>query len=218
MATNIVYIWIIRFITAEPFRWQEIITFLQYSLIWYLLIIVILNVKQYLKEKEKRMAEITPTTYSDIENLSYKYKEATISELELRWDKNIADNINDERWVAWKAQSVEDNKNGKYKTFVVLYNDEPIGEGTLIFSSPYPEVNALRIDKQYEGKGHISKLIKVMESYAKKAGYASIKIGVEPAETRNLGMYLHWGYDTFIESKTSDIEEEGLLLYYSKKL
>ena len=70
MATNILYIWIIRFITAEPFRWQEIITFLQYSLIWYLLIIVILNVKQYLKEKEKKMAENTPVTYSNDEKIS----------------------------------------------------------------------------------------------------------------------------------------------------
>ena len=153
-----------------------------------------------------------------MENLDYRYKEASTAELELRWDKNIADNIGDERWIAWKAQSVEDNKKGKCKTFVVLHGDKPIGEGTLIFSSPYVEVNALRIDKQHEGKGHISKLVKVMESYAKNAGYASLKIGVEPAETRNLGMYLHWGYDTLVEYKISDVEEEGLLLYYSKKL
>jgi len=148
----------------------------------------------------------------------YEYKEATIAELELRWDKNIADNTGDERWVDWKAQSIEENKNGKCKTFVILCGNEPIGEGTLIFSSPYVEVNALRIDKQYEGKRHISKLVKVMESYAKNAGYESLKIGVEPKETRNLGIYLHWGYDTFIESKISDVEEEGLVLYYSKKL
>jgi GNAT superfamily N-acetyltransferase len=153
-----------------------------------------------------------------MENSNYKYKTAEIAELELRWDRNIADNTGDERWAAWKLQSIEDNKNGKCKTFVILYGDEPIGEGTLIFSSQHTEINALRIDKQHEGKGHISKLIKVMEQYAKDEGYTNLKIGVEPRETRNLGIYLHWGYDTFIEYKISDIEEEGLLLYYSKKL
>jgi len=153
-----------------------------------------------------------------MENTNYKYKTATIEELELRWDRNIADNKGDERWVAWKMQSVDENKNGKCKTFVILYGDEPIGEGTLIFSPQYTEINALRIDKNHEGKGHISKLVKVMEQYAKDEGYTSLKIGVEPRETRNLAIYLHWGYDTFIEYKISDIEEEGLLLYYSKEL
>jgi|GEM_PF-4910962 len=52
----------------------------------------------------------------------------------------------------------------------------------------------------------------------KNAGYTSLKIGVESAETRNHAIYLHWGYDTFIESKISDIVGEGLVLYYAKKL
>jgi len=70
MATFIAYIMIISFITAEPLGRQEIIRFLQYSLLWYLLIIVILNVKQYIKEKEKKMAETTPATYSNDEKIS----------------------------------------------------------------------------------------------------------------------------------------------------
>ena len=148
----------------------------------------------------------------------YKYREASIADLNLRWDKNIADNIGDERWVAWKAQSIEDNKNKKCKTFVVLYGEEPVGEGTLIFSTQSVEINALRVDKQHEGKGHISKLVKVMERYAKDAGYKTAIIGVEAKETRNLAIYLHWGYDTFVKSEISEIEEEGLLLFYSKNL
>ena len=70
MATFIAYFRLMSFITAEPFDWQGIITFLQFSLLWYLLIIVILNVKQYLKEKEIKMAENTPVTYSNNEKLS----------------------------------------------------------------------------------------------------------------------------------------------------
>jgi len=151
-------------------------------------------------------------------NSDYKYKEATATDLEMRWDKNISDNKGDDRWVAWKAQSIEDNISGKCKTFVVLYDGNPIGEGTLIFSPQYTEINALRIDKQHEGNGHISKLVKVMEQYAKDKGYTSLKIGVEEKESRNRSIYLHWGYDTLIESIMSDIEEEGKVLYYSKKI
>ena len=72
-----------------------------------------------------------------------------MTELELRWDRNIANNIDDNRWIAWKAVAIENNKMKKTKTFVVLYGDEPIGEGTLVFAPQSVEINGLRIDKQY---------------------------------------------------------------------
>ena len=149
----------------------------------------------------------------------YKYQIASIADLELRWDKNIADNIGDDRWVTWKSIAIENQKNKKCITFVILYGEEPIGEGTLIPTLQSVEINGLRIDKQYEGKGHISKLVKIMEQYAKNEGYKIAIIGVEPKETRNLAIYLHWGYDTFLKLEITDMkEEEGLILYYSKKL
>ena len=149
----------------------------------------------------------------------YKYQEASIADLELRWDKNIADNIGDNRWVTWKAIAIENHKKKKCTTFVVLYGEEPIGEGTLVYLLQSVEINGLRVDKQYEGKGHISKLVRVMEQYAKDEGYITATIGVEPKETRNLAIYLHWGYDTFEKLVISDMkEEEGIILYYSKKL
>jgi GNAT superfamily N-acetyltransferase len=152
-------------------------------------------------------------------NKEYKYQEASGADLELRWDKNIADNIGDERWVNWKSIAIENQKNKKCISFVVLCDDEPIGEGTLIPTMQSVEINGLRIDKPYEGKGHISKLVKVMEQYAKDEGYKTALIGVEPKETRNLAIYLHWGYDTFVKLEISDMNaEEGLILYYSKDL
>ena len=149
---------------------------------------------------------------------NFKYREASMADLDSRWNKNIADNIGDDRWIVWRSETIEKNKNNEIKTFVVLYGDEPIGEGTLVFSPQSVEINALRIDKQYEGKGHISKLVRIMEQYAKEKGYKIAEIGVEAKETRNLGIYLHWGYDIFVKSEISEIEEEGLLLFYSKKL
>ena len=151
-------------------------------------------------------------------NKEYEYKEASMADLDLRWDINIANNLGDKRWVAWKSEFIEKNKNNEIKTFVVLYDGRPIGEGTLVFSSQSVEINAMRIEKQYEGKGHISKLVKVMEQYAKDKGYEIATIGVEAKETRSMSIYFHWGYDTFINSEISEIEEEGLILFYSKKL
>jgi len=74
------------------------------------------------------------------------------------------------------------------------------------------------MDKPHEGKGHMSKLIKVMEQWAKNAGYTTTTIAVEAKNTRNLSIYLHWGYTSFVKYEISEHEEEGMLLFYTKEL
>ena len=158
----------------------------------------------------------------------FTYHPATLPELDAIGDKNIADNPGNDSWIAWKESSIERHQAGLAKTFVVVRGDAPIGEGTLIFSPDVPgickeladgattvNINALRMDKRYESQGHISKLVKVMEQYARNAGYKVITIGVEARETRNLAIYLHWGFTTFVMSEMDDGE---LVLYYSKNL
>lgn len=160
----------------------------------------------------------------------FEYRAASLDDLNLRWDKNIEENIGDTRWTEWKTQYIDDNKAGDCKTFVILNAGEPFGEGTLMFSPLHgavngrteladgvntANINALRIDKPYEGKGHISRLVKLMEQYAKDAGYKILTIGVEAREARSLAIYLHWGYTNFIKS---EIEDGILVLYYSKSL
>ncbi len=76
-------------------------------------------------------------------------------------------------------------------------------------------INALRIQKAYEGKGHISKLINEMEKYAVHNGISRLTIGVEAKETRNLAIYLHLGFTEFLFYQT---EEDGLVLYLGKNL
>jgi len=152
-------------------------------------------------------------------NQEYTYKVASLEELERRWDKNITDNIEDTRWVRWKSIALENHKTKKCVTFLVVLKEDPIGEGSLVFLQQGVEINGLRIDKAYEGKGHISKLVKIMEKYAKNEGYDTAIIGVEPKETRNLAIYLHWGYIQFERLTITDFhEEEGLVLYYSKSI
>ena len=155
--------------------------------------------------------------------------EATPETLELIWDKNIRNNPEDPRWIRWKQEYIDYNRSGKAKNFLVLADGIPVGEGTLLFSQECKAVagrpllankytanlNALRIEKPYEGQGHISRLVKLMEAYAKNHGYNRITIGVEAQETRNLAIYLHWGYQEFVMSET---EDDTLILYYAKTL
>lgn len=161
--------------------------------------------------------------------MNFIYTEATTEMLEQIWDSNIRNNPDDPRWIRWKKQFMDDNSSGKAKTFVVLADGVPVGEGTLLFSQECKAVvgrpllanetttniNALRIEKPYEGQGHISKLVKLMEDYAKEHGYERVTIGVEAQETRNLAIYLHWGYQQFV---MSEVEEDTLVLYYAKPL
>ncbi len=161
---------------------------------------------------------------------NYICRKATPEDLERIWAKNIANNPDEPAWIRWRDQYIGYNRNGEAVTFVVVCDGEPVGEGTLLFS---PEcsairgrlnladgrrttnVNALRIEKEHEGQGHISRMVRMMEAYAKEQGYDRITIGVEAAETRNLAIYLHWNYTDFV---MADVEDDTLVLYYGKEL
>ena len=160
----------------------------------------------------------------------FEYLEASAEKLREIWEYNIAVNAGDDRWIRWGNAARSDNASGRTKTFLVLRDGEPVGEGTLIFDPSCSaisgrreladgrkivNVNALRIRKEYENMGHISALMKKMESYAREHGYTRITIGAEAKEARNLAIYLHWGYTQFL---LHEIEDGELVLYYGKNL
>lgn len=157
-------------------------------------------------------------------------RKATLDDLELIWNMNIADNLGDIRCKRWKDEYIAYHQSGKAATFVVVCDGKPVGEGALLFSvdckavngrpmladhETTANINALRIRKEYEGQGYISALVHMMERYAAEIGYSRLTIGVEAKETRNLAIYLHWGYDEFVMSEVADGE---LVLYYAKEL
>ena len=160
----------------------------------------------------------------------YQYRQATPEDLERLWTASIAEHRGDPRYPAWKEEFIHYNQTGMGATFAVIHNGRPIGEGTLLFSPQCSairgrthladgrrtaNINALRIRKKHEGKGHISALVRLMERYAAESGYTRLTIGVQARETRNLAIYLHWGYDTLV---TAEQEEGELILYYAKNL
>ena len=159
-----------------------------------------------------------------------EYRKATPQELEQLWDINIAENPGDSNWARWKTEYISHNQAGRGYTFAVVIDNQPVGEGTLLFSpdcsaiagrseladsKTVANINALRIRKAYEGQGHISALVRLMESYAARHGITRLTIGVEAKETRNTAIYLHWGYTEFV---THGIEDGELVLYYAKNL
>ena len=114
---------------------------------------------------------------------------------------------------------------------MVIADGEPVGEVTLDYHAEAygnPEIRkvladgsktgyltALRIRKEFEGKGYVSGLMKFVEQDAARMGFTTLTIGVEAAETRNLAMYLHWGYNQFL---VSEQDGEELVLFYAKQL
>jgi len=157
--------------------------------------------------------------------LKAEYRILTDAEFDLLWDRNITANPDEPMWPIWRQRFRERIDEGQAISFGVILEGDPVGEGTLeLNTGKNPRLcngtdtaylAALRIYPEHERQGHISKLVKIMEAHAKNLGFSRLTIGVEAAETRNLGIYLHWGYDKFIMSEGDGIE---LTLYYAKTL
>lgn len=160
----------------------------------------------------------------------FDYRSASETDLSRIWQKNIENNPGNLNWVRWRDEFIGYNREGCARSFVVCADDEPVGEGTLVFDETCKAtggrslladgkrvgyINALRIEKMYEGQGHISRMMHLIEDCARERGFEQLTIGVEARETRNLGIYLHWGYTRFV---MSEMEEGVLVLYYAKKL
>lgn len=158
------------------------------------------------------------------------YHIAEKGELARLWEKNVAGHPGDPRWAKWAREYTAYNENGMGITFAAVLEGEPVGEATLLLSpacgavegrlaladgKSVGNVNALRMEKQWEGQGHMSRLMEVLEGCARERGLTALTIGVDAWETRNLGIYLHWGYREFVMAQ----EEDGdLVLYYRKSL
>ncbi len=162
--------------------------------------------------------------------MEYNVTKATSELLERVWARDIARNPGDSRWLRWREQYLAYNASGMAVTYAVTADGEPVGQGTLLLSPDcsaidgrldiadgvtVANVNALRIEKPHEGKGLISQLVRLLENEASSRGFSRVTIGVEAHETRNLAIYLHWGYRELVRYGEEDGE---LVLYYGKEL
>ncbi len=154
------------------------------------------------------------------------YKIANREELELIWDRDIQNNLNDDRYLHWKEQFIENNLQGNCITFIAVDDVVPVGQITLLHkpstamfrrtefcSNGAGYVMAVRIEKPYEGKGHISKLFQLLNDTALYMGLESLVVGAETSETRTISIYQHLGFTECI-----GYEESEKVIWYRKKL
>ena len=160
----------------------------------------------------------------------FSYRKASEEDLERIWAKEIAEHPDDERFLKSRDIYTSLNRSGRAVTFVVAADGDPVGQGTLLLSPDCPAVNgrltladnisvgninALYIDREYRGEGHISALIRRIEMHARSLRLHALTIGVEADKPRNISIYFHWGYNTY----TAYEEKDGVpLIYYRKQL
>ena len=157
-------------------------------------------------------------------------RSATDADLQALWRYNVDSNSGDDRWVRWQEQYIGYNRSGAARTFAVVVDGVPVGEGTLLFlpscsaiggrnvladGKTTVNLNALRIQKPWEGCGYISAMVRQMEAYARDNGFSRITIGVDQCEARNRAIYAHWGYSRLLFTEVEDGEP---VLYYEKDL
>jgi GNAT superfamily N-acetyltransferase len=157
--------------------------------------------------------------------LRAEYRIITDAEFDLLWDRNIAADPQELMWPVWRQRFRERIDKDQAITFGVILDGDPVGEGTLeLDTGKDPRLcdgkttaylSALRIRKEFEGMGHISRLVKTMEEQVRSLGYNTLTIGVEESEVRNRAIYRYGGYVNHIMTETKDGET---VLYFAKEL
>ena len=157
--------------------------------------------------------------------MTAQYRPVTREEFDILWDRNIGENPEEPMWPIWRQRFRQRIDLGQAVTFGVILDGDPVGEGTLeLDTGKDPRLcdgkttaylSALRIRKEFEGMGHISRLVKTMEEQVRSLGYNTLTIGVEESEVRNRAIYRYWGYVNHIMTETQDGEQ---VLYFAKEL
>lgn len=113
---------------------------------------------------------------------------------------------------------------------MAVADGDPVGQATLVLLKDAIDseikdilcndcdtayISTVRIEKQFEAQGRISKLFKLMEKNAADMGIKYLTIGCEAKMTRNLAIYLHFGYTEYLTSITDDGD---LILFFRKAL
>ena len=157
-------------------------------------------------------------------------RRATLGDLLPVWQHNIDTHPDDPRWERWRDEYIGYHESGAAEAFVIRIGGECVGEGTLLYSpscsaisgrialadgAAVANVNALRIRKAFEGRGHVSAMMRLMERHAASRGITRLTIGVEECEARNRAIYEHMGYTIPL---FTEVEDGATVLYYAKDL
>ncbi len=154
----------------------------------------------------------------------------TDREIDGLWEYNVSSHPDDARWVRWAREYRDYYKNGWAQPFAVIIDGVPVGEVSILLDGRVKaaqndvrlvemptraNLNALRIRKEYEGKGYVSRMVKFAENWCVQRGITTMTIGVDECEERNRAIYAHWKYTQFL---FDEYDEDGRVLFYAKNL
>lgn len=107
-------------------------------------------------------------------------------------------NVNDENF---RVTMEKMNKDGNYKTFVALFENDVVGFVTIVQALSvgvpigYLHIQALAVKKEFQHGGIGTKLLRHTENYAKEIGISSIILCCGFKRTDAHAFYGHNGYD-----------------------
>lgn len=162
---------------------------------------------------------------------NFRCKIATREELLKRWDYLIETHPNNSNWLIYRENAIRNFDNRNTISYLGLLDDKIICEATAYIKpsafdgdisdcSKLLDINmsylaAFRTNKEYEGQGFFSKLYKFIENDLKEKGYLELSLGVSPDEVRNMEIYFHLGFRTYIKTLS---EKEETIIFYKKKI
>ncbi len=161
----------------------------------------------------------------------YICKIADIDEMEIKWNYEIKKH-HSPNWKIWKAEAIERVKNGHCIVYYGILNGKIVCEATAMIDKSVVQNSdnlvdvktaylcAFRTVEKYQGKGCFSKLFRFMINDLKSRGYKKVTLGVEPAETDNLKIYQHFGFNEFIKSAKETYPDKTVIDvdYYGMEL
>lgn len=107
-------------------------------------------------------------------------------------------NVNDENF---RVTMEKMNKDGNYKTFVALFENDVVGFVTIVQALSvgvpigYLHIQALAVKKEFQHSGIGTELLRYTENFAKEMGISSIILCSGFKRTDAHAFYEHNGYD-----------------------
>ena len=169
-------------------------------------------------------------------------KVANRDELLRRWEYLIDIHKGNNQWVKYKENAIKHYDEKSTISYLGFLNDKIICEATAyikdsafigdisepsgLLSESMAYLAAFRTNKEYEGQGYFSKLYGFVENDLKNRGYTELSLGVGPEAVRNIEIYFHLGFRTYIKTlieyemskEDTSKQVEDVILFYKKKL
>lgn len=143
---------------------------------------------------------------------SYICKIASLEEMNTKWDEEIERHPDSQsNWLVWKREAIKNAESGKSIPYYGVLRGRIICEATALLHPDAVQNSEGLVDEQtaylcafrtvpeYQGQGYFSKLFHYMLEDLAQRGYRKATLGVESEDEKNLTLYQHFGFHSFIK-------------------